>query len=291
MRTPAYRFIEEQLAFGPRVPNSMGHRLCQAYLVAQLGHWGASVQEQRFEARSYEEKVLNLTNIIASWRPELPKRILLAAHWDSRHLADKDSQGQGEPILGANDGASGVAVCMEIMRTLALAGQKPKVGVDVILFDGEDQGEPHRSTQYDQEPGKVWWCLGSQYWSKNKHQPNYTAYFGILFDMVGAQNATFYQEGTSLHYAPSVVHKVWQTAAHLGYANYFIAQRVDGIVDDHVFVNRDGKINMVDIVQHDPSSDDFFGEYHHTHRDNLEIISPETLQAVGQTVLQVIYNE
>ena len=135
-----------------------------------------------------------------------------------------------------------------------------------------------------------WWCLGSQYWAKHKHQKNYSAYYGILLDMVGSKHAQFFREGGSLEYAPSVVEKVWSTAARLGYTDYFVKTNVGAITDDHVFVNEIGKIPMIDIV-HYQSGVGFFGDYHHSRKDNLSIISKETLGAVGSTLMNVVYYE
>lgn len=280
----AYQFVADQVAIGPRVPNTAAHAETAQYLIKQLESFGMHVQTQKFDALTYDGLTWNLTNIIGSIQPEKKKRILLAAHWDTRKVADKDTERINEPIDGANDGASGVGVILEIIKSIQSAEQKPNVGVDVIFFDGEDNGNPNGGAA-------TWWCLGSQHWSKNKHIPGYSAYYGILLDMVGGQSAQFHKEGYSMHYAPSIVEKVWNTADQIGYGRYFINNNVASITDDHYFVNEYGKIPMIDIIAHDPFSDDFFPDFHHTHRDNMDIISQETLKAVGQTVLQVIYME
>ncbi|MBK6265488.1 M28 family peptidase [Marivirga sp. S37H4] len=282
----AYQFVVDQVEFGPRVPNTEPHRQTEEYLVNQLNEFGAKVTRQKFEAETYDGEIWNLTNIIGSILPEKKRRILLAAHWDTRKIADKDTERTNEPIDGANDGASGVAVVLEILRTIQQAEVKPEIGIDIIFFDGEDNGMPH-NTGGDPD----WWCLGSQYWSKNKHVSNYSAYYGILFDMVGGVNAQFYKEGFSMKYAPGIVNKVWNAAERTGYGNYFFSGEVDPITDDHYYVNEYGKIPMIDIIAHDPLSNHFFPDFHHTHDDNMDIISQETLKAVGQTALQVIYEE
>ncbi len=287
----AFVFIEKQIAFGPRVPNSAAHSQCADYLVATLQKLGASTQVQNFEAKSFDNKTWQGKNIIGSINPEASKRILLAAHWDSRRFSDKekDTTLHNKPIDAADDGASGVAVILEILRTIQNAPEKPAVGIDVIFFDLEDDGTPEGKSSENE--GEGFWCLGSKYWSKNKHQANYSAYFGILLDMVGAKGATFYKEPFSLEFAEGVVNEVWQTAQRLGYGNYFINQRAKmqsgGIMDDHFYVNRDAKIPMIDIINYDNS----FAPHHHTQADNINIIDKNTLKAVGQTVLQVIYQQ
>lgn len=286
----AYVFVEKQVAFGPRVPNTRPHTIAGDWLVQQLKRFGANVQEQKFQMEAFDGKKLNLRNIIASYNPQAANRILLAAHWDTRPFADKDSVNQNKPIDGANDGGSGVGVLLEIARQLGSDQPDPRVGVDIILFDGEDYGQPERSMIAVQKQNT--WCLGSQYWSRNKHTPNYRANYGILLDMVGAKGAKFAKEEYSRQYAADVVEKVWRTGNRLGYSDYFIYHNSPGITDDHVYVNAWGGIRMIDIIEYNIlGGDDYFGDYHHTHKDNMEIIDRNTLKAVGQTVLQVVYQE
>lgn len=285
----AYAFIEEQVAFGPRVPNTSAHRVAADFLVNKLESYGADVQRQEFEAEAYDGTLLSLQNIIASYNLEQRKRILLAAHWDTRPFADKDNERQDEPIAGANDGGSGVGVLLEIARLMQK--QAPQLGVDIILFDGEDYGEPDGYDNSSESSNQVWWCLGSQHWSENKHQKNYMAYYGILLDMVGARDAKFYREGVSMRAAPSIVKKVWAQAQKLGHGRSFIYEDSPEIVDDHVYVNYSAKIPMIDIVEYAPGTDTYFADYHHTHKDDMDIISKETLRAVGETVVNVIYRE
>lgn len=290
----AYHFVAQQVNFGPRVPNTIAHEKTADYLIQKLRQYGAIVEVQEFSATTFDNNELQLKNIIASFYPEKKKRILLAAHWDTRPFADKDSDElkRSEPILGANDGASGVGLLLEIARNLHSADTEPDVGVDIIFFDGEDWGELEgmKRTTPNSDLYEDWWALGSQYWSKNKHNPSYSAYYGILLDMVGAKNSTFYQEGVSLQYAPSIVRKVWNNAETLGYGHIFIDKKQAGITDDHLFVNEYAKIPMINIVHYD-SKAGYFGDYHHTHKDNMDIISKEILEAVGKTVLLTIYKE
>lgn len=284
----AYYFVKKQVDFGPRIPNSTAHKKTGDYLIAQLKTYGATVKVQEFTATTFDNVKVNLRNIIASFSPEKKKRILLAAHWDTRPFADKDKENPNAKLDGANDGASGVGILLEIARTINT--QSTDAGIDIIFFDGEDWGE-RTETQGPPLPAnlKTWWCLGSQYWSKNKHVPNYSAFYGILLDMVGGKDARFGFEAYSLDYAPSIVDKVWKNAAKLGYTNTFINVKDGPVTDDHVFVNLNAKIPMIDIVSFDEKGS--FGDFHHTRKDNMDIISKETLNAVGQTVLQTIYYE
>ncbi|WKN32874.1 M28 family peptidase [Porifericola rhodea] len=285
----AFHFVQQQVDFGPRVPNSAAHSAAANYFKEKLRSYGADVQTQSFEAEAYDGTPLALQNIIASYKPESNKRILLAAHWDSRPFADKDNQRSDEPIDGANDGASGVGILLELARIFQL--QAPQVGVDIILFDGEDYGEPEGYQASSESSNQVWWCLGSQYWSKNKHKKNYMAYYGILLDMVGAEGAQFYREGVSMRAAPSIVKKVWGQAQQLGHGRYFVYENSPEVVDDHIYVNYNAKIPMIDIIAHAPGTQGYFPAFHHTHQDNMDIISKKTLKAVGETVAHVVYLE
>lgn len=285
----AYAFIERQLAFGPRVPNTEAHRRGGDYLIAKLKQYGAQVTVQSFVANTHDGKKLNARNIIGSINPQAAKRILLAAHWDSRPEADEDSLAANHKkgVPAANDGASGVAVLLELARSIQQSNLKPNVGIDIIFFDAEDWGDSSEAT--DQYGG---FCLGSQYWAANKHAPNYSAYYGILLDMVGAKNATFPKEGHSMQYAPSVVNNIWGIASEMGYNRYFIDQVGQSITDDHLPVNTIAKIPMIDIIHHSnvPGNSTFFKDWH-TLNDDMDNIDRATLKAVGQVLLQTLYRE
>jgi hypothetical protein len=283
----AFYFVGQQVRLGPRVPNSAAHRKAGDYFISQFQKYGAKVNVQEFEATTFDNQRLKLRNIIAVFNPGKQKRILLAAHWDTRPFADKDSTRRDAPFDGANDGASGVGVLLEMARQL---GKTPaSAGVDIVLFDGEDWGEKDGAPSVPPPDGLLgWWCLGSQYWAKNKS--NYTAYYGILLDMVGAKGSRFFREGTSLEYAPKIVEKVWNTAERLGFSSYFVKQNEGAITDDHRYVNEIAKIPMIDIVHFQPGVG-YFGDYHHSRKDNMSIISKETLGVVGDVLMNVVYYE
>lgn len=284
----AYTFVAKQVEFGPRVPNSKGHVACGDYLVNSLRKFGAKVQEQKMTLTAFDGTKLNARNIIGSYGLDKAKRVLLYAHWDTRPFADADpdKSRQNEPILGANDGASGVGVLLEIARQINM--KAPEVGVDIIFFDAEDYGNP---TFAKNVPEGEWWALGSQYWSKNPHVENYKANYGILLDMVGAKNSTFFREGHSMYYAENIVEKIWSTARQLGYNKYFIGKDGGWITDDHLYVNRDRGIPSVDIIHLNEKTGFGFGDFWHTHKDDMSVIDKTTLGVVGQTVMEVIYKE
>jgi glutaminyl-peptide cyclotransferase len=285
----AFQFVQKQVDFGPRVPNSAPHKACGDYLIATLKKYGWQVTEQPFTDTTYDGKILHARNIIGSFNPTAAKRILLASHWDSRPFSDQDSVVKNKPVLAANDGASGVGILLEVARTLSVEPAKPGIGVDIIFFDAEDWGSSESENTTMEYSG---FCLGSQYWAANKHIPNYSAYFGVLLDMTGAKGATFFKENYSVQMAEDFVRQVWTTASRLGYNNYFINEPGPGITDDHLPVNKVARIPMIDIIhtrQNNPTKT-FFDQWHTAH-DTMENIDPKTLKAVGQTLIQVVYQE
>lgn len=284
----AYIFVQKQVDFGFRVPNTLEHKACGNWLANELRKYGANVIEQEFKRKAYDLNVLELKNIIGAFNLDAQERILLAAHWDTRHIADRDHTENDKPFDGANDGGSGVGVLLEVARQISI--KHPKIGVDIIFFDGEDYGQPEISTFPEMEDS---WCFGSQHWSLNKHKNGYSAKYGVLLDMVGAPGARFAKEGVSRYFANNEVNHIWKTAHRIGFGNHFWNQNSPEITDDHLYVNRDAKIPMVDIIEYNPnpSKGGYFGEYHHTHNDNMNVIDKNTLKAVGQTLLEVIYNE
>ena len=316
----AYAFCEAQCDFGPRTMNSQAHDDCGAWIMEKFKSYGMSVTPQQTLLKGYDGTMLRATNIIASYRPELTDRILICAHWDSRPWADNDPDeaNHRKPVLAANDGASGVAVMLELARLISspklgeagrglnegqtatdsvsdgnhnsqLSTLNSQLGIDFLCFDAEDWGTP----QWDDTPSDGdTWALGAQYWAANPHVDGYTARYGILLDMVGGQGAQFYQEQQSLHYARSIVDKVWRASQVVGFGSFFPSREGVGITDDHLPVNRVAKIPCIDIIPYYPDCpQSSFGPTWHTVNDDMAHIDRNTLQAVGQTLIQVLWSE
>ncbi len=285
----AYGFVKAQVDFGPRVCNTPAHEKCADYLVKKLKEYCTDVTVQKGQVKAFNGTMLNFKNIIASYNPGTNNRIFLCSHWDSRPFADHDPDIKKHklPIDGANDGASGVGILLEIARQLSIS--KPLIGVDIIFLDAEDYGPPEDQPR-SEDTGK-WWGLGSQYWAKTPHKANYFARYGILLDMVGAPNATFPQEEGSMKYAPSVVRNVWNIAQKLGYSDYFLYENGTGITDDHLFINEILNIPTIDIIHLDKNSKSAFYHTWHTTGDNMKSIDKTTLDVVGKTLMAVIAEE
>jgi len=284
----AYSFTKRQVDFGARVPNTKAHDNCAQYLLQELRRHGAEVVEQKANLTAFDGTILKSTNIIGSINPKATTRILLLSHWDSRPWADNDPKPENrkKPVMAANDGASGVGVLLEIVRVISKT--QPTVGVDVVFVDSEDYGQPESVSGEGSEDS---WCLGTQYWAKNPHVSGYTARYGILLDMVGAPGATFYREQSSDYYASSVVNTVWSQAKDLGFGQYFRDEKGGAITDDHIYVNKILGIPTIDIIHFDPHTASGFGSYWHTIHDTMDNVDKSTLNAVGTTLMHVIYKE
>jgi Zn-dependent M28 family amino/carboxypeptidase len=285
----AYLYCQAQCDFGPRTMNSKAHDDCEKWIISKFESFGMQVTPQKAVLKGYDGTSLNSTNIIASYRPDLADRVLLCAHWDSRPWADNDPDEANwkTPVMAANDGASGVAVMLEIARLLSK--DTLQLGVDFICFDAEDWGVPQwNEDNFDSDS----WALGAQYWSTNLHKKGYRARFGILLDMVGGQGAQFYKEAMSVQYANHIVEKVWRAAQVVGYGSMFPSQQGTGVTDDHISVNTKAKIPTIDIIPYYPNCEQSsFGPTWHTVNDDMEHIDKNTLQAVGQTLIQVLFSE
>ncbi len=279
----AFGYIEQQVAFGPRHPGSDGHQACRDWLIETFSSFGAQVTAQDFTARDLQDQKYEATNIIASFHPEASRRVLLSAHWDTRAHGDydPDPSRHSSPIPGADDGGSGVAVLLEVARLLQAT--PIKLGVDIVLFDAEDQGKNNGVDPLS-------WCQGAQYWGRKPHTDNYKAQFGIHLDMVGAKNPRFGKEGFSRSYAPQIQEKIWKMAQGMGYGMFFVNDLTNPVTDDHKFINELLRIPSVNIINQPLASETGFGPHWHTHSDGLEIIDQRSLKAVGQVVVATVYN-
>ena len=284
----AYAFVKKQVDFGPRVPGTPAHKACADWLVAKLRAYGAQVIEQTDMVTVYTGQKLPLRNIIARFDTSARERVLLFAHYDTRPFADKDEERKNMPIDGANDGGSGVGILLEIARNMG--GKKHGPGVDLLFTDVEDFGQPSGAMNVDENSIDTW-ALGAQYFSKNPHVPGYSARFGILLDMCGARDAVFYREAISMRFAPTIVNRVWKTAAALGHGDRFVQETKYFVgTDDHLPINERLRIPSIDIIEFNPGTNAFHPSWH-THADNMDVIDPATLNAVGATVLEVVWKE
>lgn len=284
----AYIYLQEQCDFGPRTMNSTAHDKCEKWIIQKFEQYGCKVTTQKATLNGYDGTPLRSTNIMASYNPEATTRIMFCAHWDCRPWADNDpdSTNWHKPIIAANDAASGVGVMIELARILKGSGLE--FGVDFVCFDAEDYGTPQWFEGED--PGDTW-ALGAQYFANNLPE-GYAPRYGILLDMVGGVGAKFYREGMSMQYAPAIVKKVWNAARQVGYGSYF--PKADGgmITDDHIPVNQTANIPCIDVIPYYPDcAQSSFGPTWHTIADNMDNIDKNTLKAVGQTMVQVLFTE
>ncbi len=267
----AYAILKKQCDFGPRVPGTLAHQKCRDYLVTALRGYADQVSTQDFlHTFGTPVQSARASNIIANFQSAKGDRVLLCAHWDCRHIADEDPDvnNRNKPVLGANDGASGVAVLLEIARLLK--AQPPRQGVDIVLFDAEDQGNHQDNRSF---------AKGSQFFARHV-VPTFNPRYGILLDLVGDKDLAIYQEAYSLQMARPVVDKVWAAAQKLGISE-FIPQQGYAVFDDHIPLLERG-IPCIDII-------DFDYKYWHTVSDTPDKCSAASLEKVGRTVLEVLY--
>lgn len=289
----AYAYVAGQVAFGPRVPGTDAHHDCVQYIGRTLERFGATVEIQTGEVMRYDGEWQHVANICAHLPADSAyqgeKTVLLCAHYDSRPWADQeeDYSHRMSPIPGANDGASGVGVLMEVARQWQNLSER-KRPVEIVLFDCEDMGTPQFYTGKQREHT---WCLGAQLWARTivESRESKAVYaFGILLDMVGDPNASFPREYYSEQYAGKYVEKIWHTAEQLGYGHRFVSTRSYPITDDHYYVNTIAKIPCVDIIHYVPGSETGFAWWWHTHSDDMRNVNPGTLQEVGKVLMSVI---
>jgi len=267
----AYNFLKKQCDFGARVPGTEAHKKCKNYLVETLRKYTRQVTEQPFQTRIKSNKSpVTCYNIIANFNTENSRRILLCAHWDTRPWADRDPNpaNHNKPVMGASDGASGVAVLLEIARVINIL--KPKYGIDIVLFDAEDFGSYGNNDS---------WALGSKYFAQtmaSRYQPEY----GVLLDLIGDADQQLYIEHNSYQYARDIVDIIWNKAQDLGISE-FIPELKHDVYDDHLNLLQAG-IQCIDII-------DFDYEYWHTIEDTPDKCSPQSLGNVGKVLVELLY--
>ncbi len=268
----AYAFVARQVDFGPRVPGSVAHRECGDWLAGKLKSFGAEVNEQKADITTFDGTAIPMRNIFARINPQAEKRILLLAHWDCRPWADNDPDPANytKPVDGANDGASGVGVLLELARVLSQHPDAP--GADLLLCDAEDWGIENNDES---------WALGARYFAANLPEKNYMPHSAILLDMVGAPDATFMREYYSQLSNPALADDLWSIAAGLGYGQMFPNRMGSAINDDHIELIKAG-IPAIDIIDYREGSGFYNGW--HTASDNMDQISRETLGAVGSVI-------
>ena len=271
----AYALVERLVDFGPRVPGTPAHAEALAWMTGYLRERADTVLQIPFTHVTGAGDTLSLTNVWARFEPDASSRILLLAHWDSRPVAENaaDPAARRQPVPGANDGASGVAVLLEIADALAL--QPPEIGIDILLTDGEDWGHDPETLATDTDD----MLLGARHFAREQ-APTYRPLFAILLDLVGDRDPRFPQEAYSRQYAPEVVHRVWDVAEELGHGDVFVPRLGEAVMDDHVPLNEAG-IRTIDII-------DFDYPYWHTPEDTVDKVSARTLEIVGEVVLAVI---
>lgn len=274
----AMNYLRRQVSFGPRVPNTEAHRKAGDWMVSELKRHGAEVHEQTADLTAFDGTVLKCRNIFARFNPEAKgERLLLMAHYDTRPWADEDPDpaNHKRPIEGANDGASGVAVILETIRNLS--ADNPGTGIDILLSDAEDYGVS------DDENS---WALGARYFAEHMHADGWAPSKAILLDMVGGRDAKFPYEFFSRQYAPALDREFRNAAAKAGYADLFPDSPGSAVTDDHVELIKKG-VPVIDIIEY--NSETGFNPTWHTMADNIDNIDPATLKAVGQSLLQYIY--
>ena len=286
----AYAYIAQQLAFGARVPGTDAHEACGDWLVSELARHGAQVKSQYGTMTNYAGRPQAIRNIVALLEGNTTHAILLCAHWDCRPWSDEEElyENRFEPVMGANDGASGVGVILEMVRQLSLRKLRGEFvpSVQVVFFDCEDMGTPAHFTGSQRDHT---WCLGSQLWASEYKKSLLKIQYGVLLDMVGDPSATFPREYFSMQYAGSYVERLWREASKLGYGRYFVQQATYyPITDDHYYVNTIAGIPCLDIIDYKMNTETGFARWWHTQHDDIQNINKQTLQAVGETVLTTI---
>lgn len=264
-------YVRAQLAFGPRVPGTAAHRAMGDWLIAELSRRADTVVVQEWVHTTADGQRLPMRNILARFAPGAGNRVLYVAHWDSRPRSEKASTAMGrlEPVPGANDGASGVAILLGVAD--ALRARPATVGVDLLFVDGEDWGDFDTLTDV---------LIGSRHFARNLPDPGYAPLFGVVWDLVGDADPRFLYESHSVRAAPEVVQRVWSTARRLGHQAIFIPREYGEITDDHLPLIEAG-LRVIDVI-------DLDYPWHHTPEDTEDKVSQRTLQIVGDVALAVL---
>jgi hypothetical protein len=271
----SYQQILEYEKFGPKIPGSAAHTKTGDWIVQVMKQFGMDVLEQKTTVTGANGTKIPVRNIIARHLPNAKKRVLLSAHWDNRPFADQDPKHKTKPVPGVNDGGSGVAVLMTIAK--ALHESQWNQGIDFAFWDAEDGGIHTNPRSY---------CLGSQYWAFHPVPDDYSADFGMNFDMVGRKGSVFPIEAYSWFRAPEIIKSLKNAAQKLGYQDYFPDYRIGPVVDDHYFVSEVLGFPMIDLIY--MTEDGKFSPEWHTVSDTSEWISRDVMKAVGQTTIQML---
>ena len=273
----AFSYLVAQCDFGPRNPGSDGYYACLDYLITELDQSANEIilQDFSYQERRYNKKY-NLENIIARFNPDAEFQTVISAHWDTRPWADQEDlrQDRDQPIIGANDGASGVAILLELAKIMG--ENPPPIGVNLVFFDGEDMGVPGENETY---------CQGSRFFAKNLPIPRPNE--AINLDMVGDKQLVLPIERYSLEYHPKLVRHLWDRAKEMG-LDAFIGRVDYAIYDDHIPLNEIAGIPSIDIIDFKyPNS---YANFWHTLNDIPENCSEESLGQVGDLMVDYIYN-
>ncbi len=272
----AYELVKRQVAFGPRIPGSVGHRAMAGWVEEHLAERADTLIIQRFTHVTVDGDTLPLFNFLARFRVPGTRPVLLLAHWDTRPVSDNaaDAADRERPVPGANDGASGTAILLELAGMLA--EEAPPRSVDILLVDGEDYGDFAVGLDV---------FLGSRHFAANMPE-GYDAEFGVLLDMVGDRDLDIYVEGHSNRLAPEVVDRVWSIAQRLGFGDVFHRSTGYTMNDDHIPLNEAGipTIDVIDFEYPDPAN-----SYWHTPDDTPDKVSASSLGVVGAVMTRLIY--
>lgn len=274
----AFHYLTIQTDLGPRNPGSPGHEKLQNWLISQGNTYGDTVIIQAFTGNDpFNNKKVALKNILVRYNPAKKNRVMLSAHYDTRPVADHDPDPQLQklPILGANDGASGVAVLVGIMHHLK---KNPhNLGVDIMFWDGEDLGRKEHAEEF---------CQGSRYYSYHVIEPSPKE--GILIDMIGDAELEIFFESQSMQYHPDLEYRIFELARELGFGNIFIPKLLTSVYDDHVPLNLIAGIPTIDLI--DFRYPNAYENYWHTQEDLPDKCSPESLEIIGTLLIEYLEN-